>query len=88
MIKKKCEQCQGRRLKPEALAVTVKDQSIDKIVALSITKVKKFFENLLNLKYSHLKPNDLKIAQPIIKEIINRSQFLIDVGLDYLTLDR
>jgi len=83
MVEKECEKCHGKRLRPEALAVTVADKSIDQIVEMSIDKTKKFFENIsLDSEVS------LKIAQPIIKEIINRLQFLIDVGLGYLTLDR
>ncbi len=102
MIKKKCEDCQGRRLKPEALAVTVAKKSINEIVKTSIGKEKRFFEDLLSSKpylpatrlrsrrwqASTLNPNDYKIAQTIVKEIIKRLQFLIDVGLDYLTLNR
>jgi excinuclease ABC subunit A len=93
MIEKKCEKCQGKRLKPEVLAVTVAGKSIDKIVEMPISRVKKFFE-LTYLSYdrdrvmSRLSPSEIKIAQPIVKEILNRLQFLIDVGLDYLTLDR
>ena len=82
MVEKKCEQCQGKRLKPEALSVTLAEKSIDKIVEMPISKTQEFFRKL------KLKPHDLKIAQTIIKEIINRLQFLVDVGLDYLTLDR
>ena len=96
MIEKKCEQCQGKRLKPEVLAVTVAGYSIDQIVEISITGVKKFFEELIAKPVRNkarnpdktLNNNKLKIALPIIKGIINRLQFLIDVGLDYLTLDR
>ncbi len=104
MIEKKCEACQGKRLKPEVLAVTVAGKSIDQIVEMEIDKVTEFFENILfgparkkdrtskqflNGTFAHpLKEDELKIAQPIIKEIINRLQFLIDVGLNYLTLDR
>jgi excinuclease ABC subunit A len=70
--------------------------SIDQIVEMSITGVKKFFEELIakparnNTPNRHktLNDNELKIALPIIKGIINRLQFLIDVGLNYLTLDR
>jgi len=82
MVERKCEICQGKRLKLEALAVTVAGKSIDQIVATEIDNLKKFFEKI------SLKENYSKIAQPIVKEIINRLQFLVDVGLDYLTLDR
>ncbi len=82
MIEKKCEVCQGKRLKPEALAVQVSGKSIDQVVSLPINHVQGFFVNL------KIKNNEIKIAQGIVKEIINRLQFLADVGLDYLTLDR
>jgi excinuclease ABC subunit A len=85
MIEKKCEVCKGKRLKPEVLAVTVVGKSIDKIVEMQIDKVKEFFEGI---QKQGLNENELKIANLIIKEIINRLQFLIDVGLNYLTLDR
>jgi len=83
MVEKKCEVCKGKRLKPEVLAVTVAGKSIDQIAETDVKGVKEFFE-----KISLKELNSLKIAQPIIKEIINRLQFLIDVGLNYLTLDR
>jgi len=100
MVEKKCQKCKGKRLKPEVLAVTVVGKSIDKIVEMAISQAKQFFDELLegkntkskarNKKSSafNLQPSDFRIAQPIIKEIIKRLQFLIDVGLDYLTLDR
>lgn len=89
MVVKKCEKCLGKRLKPEVLAVTVADKSIDKIVDLPIDKLKIFFDEISKKSnIQHLTPNDLKIGQPITKEIIERSQFLLDVGLDYLNLDR
>jgi len=81
MVEKECEKCRGKRLRPEALAVTVSGKSIDQIVGMSILRAKQFFEKLLE-------DNKAKITQPIIKEILNKLQFLIDVGLDYLTLDR
>jgi excinuclease ABC subunit A len=83
MIERKCEKCQGKRLKPEVLAVTVAGKSIDDIVSMSVDKVKDFFKTLSLKELS-----SFKISQPIIQEIINRLQFLIDVGLNYLTLDR
>ena len=95
MIEKKCEVCKGKRLKPEVLAVTVAGKSIDNVVEMQIDKLKEFFENVgAHQRWEgggrvlSLRENERKIAQPIIKEIINRLQFLIDVGLDYLTLDR
>ncbi|MDD5606398.1 MAG: excinuclease ABC subunit UvrA [Candidatus Pacebacteria bacterium] len=82
MIVKQCPLCKGKRLKPEALAVKVADCSIDKIVDLSIIKAIKFFKTI------KLSSSELKIAKPILKEIIERMDFLQQVGLDYLTLSR
>ncbi len=83
MVIKQCPKCQGKRLKPEVLAVKVGGTSIDEIVELQIDKVEKFFKGL-----SKKKAYQNKITEPITKEILNRIKFLIDVGLDYLTLDR
>ena len=88
MVEKVCQVCEGKRLKPEVLSVKVARKSIDQIVSLSIDDTKSFFKKLINPKPPLLKTNDLKIGQPIIKEIIDRLQFLVDVGLNYLTLDR
>ncbi|MEK6829273.1 MAG: excinuclease ABC subunit UvrA, partial [Nanoarchaeota archaeon] len=85
MIEKKCEVCEGKRLKPEALAVKVGGKTIDEVGETPISKIRPFFEGLLKKKNPH---SDFKITYPIIKEIINRLQFLIDVGVDYLTIDR
>jgi len=87
MVKKKCKACKGKRLKPEALAVTVGGRPINYLVFLPIKDARDFFKELIGKK-SPLKKDQLKIAKPIIKEIISRLQFLVDVGLDYLTLDR
>jgi excinuclease ABC subunit A len=84
MIIKKCPKCNGKRLKAEVLAITIGNLSIDKISEISIEKVKDFFEKLPK----SLSAPELKISQPIIKEISERAQFLIDVGLNYLTLIR
>ncbi len=84
MVVKKCPKCLGKRLKPEVLAVTVGDKSIDKITEMPADLLKEFFAGL-NKKISQ---GEAKISQPIIKEIVDRIQFLNDVGLNYLTLAR
>ena len=82
MVEKLCEACKGKRLKPEILAVTVGDKSIDGVTNLQLNHAKEFFQKLF------LQEHEKKISSPIIKEIVNRLQFLIDVGLEYLTLSR
>lgn len=82
MIVKPCPVCEGKRLKPEVLAVKVGGKSIDEVVALSIANASEFFKKI------KLSESELKIARQILKEINNRLQFLLDVGLDYLTIDR
>ncbi|MDO8474253.1 MAG: excinuclease ABC subunit UvrA [bacterium] len=82
MIEKVCEECRGKRLKPEVLAVLVGEKSIDDIVSMQVNDLQKFFRTL------KLSEHDRKIASLIIKEILNRVQFLVDVGLEYLTLGR
>jgi len=77
-----CPSCKGDRLKPEALAVTISDYSIMDVCRMSVAEVKKFFENI------QLTPRQQMIAGQILKEIISRTGFLEEVGLDYLTLDR
>jgi excinuclease ABC subunit A len=77
-----CPACKGARLKPISLNVTVQDQSIVAITALSIEKALSFFEDL------HLGSQDMHIAGRILKEIKERLGFLMSVGLDYLSLDR
>lgn len=77
-----CPACKGARLKPEALYVKVGGKNIAEIVRMSVAEVKVFFEQL------HLDEKDAKIATRLLTEIRNRIQFLLDVGLGYLTLDR
>ncbi len=77
-----CPDCAGTRLKPEALAVTVGDKNIHDICMLSVNELIAF---LSELKFTAFKA---KIAEPIIKEINSRLEFLNSVGLDYLTLGR
>jgi excinuclease ABC subunit A len=82
MAERECPVCHGQRLKPEILAVTVADKSIVDVTTLSIEQAVAFFNGL------SLSERDAKIAHQIMKEITARLQFLNDVGLSYLTLDR
>ncbi|MFH0927246.1 MAG: excinuclease ABC subunit UvrA [Candidatus Micrarchaeota archaeon] len=82
MIESECQACMGKRLKKEALSVLVDGKSIIELSDLNIRALYGFFVNL------KLGKNDEKIARPILKEIKNRLEFLINVGLDYLTLSR
>ena len=77
-----CETCRGKRLKPEMLAVTVEDKSIYDVCVLSARESAEFFNQL------EFHGANKKIAAPIVKEICARLNFLVDVGLDYLTLER
>ncbi len=77
-----CPACQGRRLKPEALAVRVGGRSIDEVAAETITDVIAFFERL------ELTPREREIAGKILKEIRDRLRFLANVGIGYLNLSR
>ncbi len=77
-----CEDCHGQRLKKEALAVTVGGKNIYEATALPILELKEFLEKL------ELSEMQQMIGAQILKEIKARIQFLIDVGLDYLTLSR
>jgi excinuclease ABC subunit A len=77
-----CPTCLGRRLKPEALAVTVTGKNISEITSLPIDKTYDFFKHL------KLVGRAQKIAEQILKEVILRLEFLQKVGLGYLTLDR
>ena len=77
-----CPACKGARLKPESLAITIQGKNIFEVSNLSIKYLKKFLASL------SLTPTEEKIAHQVLKEIIARLQFMINVGLDYLTLDR
>ncbi|MCL1883397.1 MAG: excinuclease ABC subunit UvrA [Defluviitaleaceae bacterium] len=77
-----CPTCSGKRLKAEILAVTIGDESIAAITEMTIASVQEFFGEL------KLSQTELIIAGPILKEIHARTGFLMDVGLDYLTLSR
>jgi len=82
MSQKPCEVCGGRRLKPEALAVTVGGRNIHELSSLSVTDSLTFFETV------HFTETERTIAKQILKENIARLGFMKNVGLDYLTLER
>src|SRR5205814_1007862 len=80
MSDKPCPACKGRRLKPESLAVTIADRSIADVCMLSVNGAIDFFTNLGGTEREQI------IARGILKEIGERLQFMIDVGLEYLTI--
>ena len=80
----KCERCKGLRLKDEALCIKINNLNISQVTSLSIYDSKIWFESLSD----KLEIRELKIAEHILKEINERLSFLLNVGLDYLTLSR
>ena len=82
MVMGECSVCRGKRLKPESLGVSINDQNIWQVSELAIAKAFEFFDHL------KLTKEESQIAKLILKEIKDRLLFLIDVGLDYLNLNR
>ncbi len=82
MSNQKCPSCNGERFKPEILGVTINEKSISEASKLSVRQAIQFFSNL------ELSEKETIIAAQILKEIRARLNFLMNVGLDYLTLDR
>ena len=82
MSESACSTCHGARLKKEVLSVKVGDKNINELTELSIVKIKEYLEKL------ELNKKDRMIADMIFRELNKRLEFLIDVGLDYLTLSR
>lgn len=82
MSKRQCPRCHGARLKPEALAVKIQSQSIAEVVAKDVRESTAFFKGL------EFGDRDKAIARQILQEINSRLEFLVRVGLDYVTLDR
>ncbi len=79
-----CGTCHGARLKPEALAVKIAGRNLAEIAEMSIANAREWFEGVA----ATLTPQRLEIARRILREINERLQFLVDVGLNYLTLAR
>ncbi len=84
MANRPCSVCKGARLRPESLAVTISDRSIIDVTKMSVRDAATWFLALAE----GLSERDLTIARQVLKEIRSRLGFLVDVGLDYLTLDR
>ncbi|MBI2415021.1 excinuclease ABC subunit UvrA [candidate division WWE3 bacterium] len=84
MVREQCSKCNGTRLNDTALSVVIGDKNIFQIASLPINKLSKWSKEL----QSTLGDRDTQIANPIMKEILFRIQFLIDVGLTYLNLSR
>jgi len=93
MSERPCEACGGRRLRPEALAVTVADKSIYEVTELPIKELLRWVQSLRGTGprvngHALLSERELAIGGQILKEIEARAQFMVNVGLDYLTLGR
>jgi len=80
-----CPVCLGKRLKPESLSVLIAGKNIANIVSMSIAEAYKFFSELSKNKNKEI---NMEVAELPLREILNRLKFMIDVGLDYLTLER
>ena len=88
MVAKPCPVCEGKRLKPEALAVTVGNKNIIEVAGMDVNQSVKWIAQLNDKRNPVLNEREQKIAYQILKELKARLGFLDDVGLDYLSLDR
>jgi excinuclease ABC subunit A len=84
MVSRPCPTCRGRRLRPEALAVTVDGLNVNDVVTLPVTDALAWIDGLPE----RLTERERQIAYQVRKELVARLGFLVDVGLDYLTIDR
>jgi excinuclease ABC subunit A len=87
MVEQPCPTCGGRRLKPESLSVLIAGKSIGEVVALPVREALDFFSKV-PMRTGSRPGLDPEVARPILKEVNDRLRFLVDVGLDYLTLER
>ena len=89
LVTRTCDACKGKRLRPEALAVKLGESDIAQVGAMPLRHVRKFVEGLGgDASGQTFGPRESAIAEPLLKAVAARLGFLIDVGLDYLTLDR
>ena len=88
MLAVPCSACNGHRLKPESLAVTIDGRNIGQVTDFAITEALAFFDGIPVKDAQRVNGLDAEIAGPILKEVRERLCFLVDVGLDYLTLGR
>jgi excinuclease ABC subunit A len=91
LVTRVCDACHGKRLRPEALAVKIGDKDIAQVGAMPLRHVRGFVQSLSASSEAPPQtfgPREQAIAEPLLKAVAARLGFLIDVGLDYLTLDR
>jgi excinuclease ABC subunit A len=87
MVGVPCSACSGRRLKPESLAVTIEGRNIGEVVEMSVLEALRYFDTI-PVRGAGRPGLDAGVAGPILKEVRERLRFLVDVGLEYLTLNR
>ena len=87
VVTRTCDACQGKRLRPEALAIRLGGKNIAELGVMPLRHLQAFLQELVGPK-SPFGPRERPIAEPLLRAVIARLGFLIDVGLDYLTLDR